>query len=88
MNTLINCDCFFGGFFFRLKTGNPGYFVVYNPLEFDVTVDFSSVKGLPEQLTIDLASKPYENATQKVHTNAIPLQGSSAVIFTYAPKSA
>ncbi|XP_031620255.1 maltase A2 isoform X2 [Contarinia nasturtii] len=72
----------------RLKSGTPGYFVVYNPTADKVTVDFSFVKSLPEQLTVELFSKPYENTVDKVPTNAIPLQESSAVIFKYAPKSA
>lgn len=77
--------------YFRLKSGNPGYFVVYNPTDADVAADFSSVKSLPEELTFELASKPYENnAATKVPTDAIPLQANSAVVFTYAyaPKSA
>lgn len=70
---------------FRLKSGNPGYFVVYNPTDADVVADFTSIKSLPEELTFELASKPYENnAATKVPTNAIPLQANSAVVFTYA----
>lgn len=71
---------------FRLKSGNPGYLVIYNPTVANVTADFSFVRSLPEQLTVELASKPYENAVVKVPTNAIPLQPNSAVVFTYAPK--
>lgn len=71
---------------FRLKSGNPGYFVIYNPIDANVTADFSFVRSLPEQLTVELTSKPYENAVVKVPTNAIPLQPNSAVVFTYAPK--
>lgn len=74
-------------FLFSLKTGNPGYFVVYNPTDANVTADFSSIGSLPEQLTVELASKPYGNDTvNKLPTNAIPLQANSAVVFTYAPK--
>lgn len=76
-------------FYSRLKSGNPGYFVVYNPTDANVIADFSSIDSLPEQLTVELASKPYENSTvNKLPTNAIPLQANSAVVFTYAPKSA
>lgn len=74
---------------FRLKSGNPGYFVVYNPTDANVTADFTSVESLPEQLTVEVTSKPHENnAVNKMPTNAIPLQANSAVVFTYAPKSA
>lgn len=89
MYILFVCVVFSSRIHFRLKSGNPGYFVVYNPTDADVTADFSSVESLPEQLTVELASKPYENNTvNKVPTNAIPLQANSAVVFTYAPKSA
>lgn len=70
----------------RLKSGNPGYFVIYNPTAGEVIADFSFVRSLPEQLTVELASKPMENSMVKVPTNAIPLQPNSAVVFTYAPK--
>lgn len=80
-------DFLFVIFFFRLKSGNPGYFVVYNPTDVNDTVDFTFVKGLPEQLTVELFSKPYDPPVDKVPTNAIPLQSNSAVIFKYAPKS-
>lgn len=82
----MNFYCFFF-VHFRLKSGNPGYFVVYNPTESNITVDFSTVSGLPEQLTVELTSKPYGNIAPKVPTKAITLQDNSAVIFTYAPKS-
>lgn len=72
---------------FRLKSGNPGYFVVYNPTATNVTVDFSAVRSLPEQLTVELSSKPDDNHVIKVPTNAIPLSANSAVVFTYAPKA-
>ncbi|XP_055325471.1 maltase A1 isoform X2 [Sitodiplosis mosellana] len=71
----------------RLKSGNPGFFVVYNPTAANITADFSFVRSLPEQLTVELASKPYENNVVKVPTNAIPLKSNSTVLFTYAPKS-
>lgn len=77
----------FSSFFFRLKSGNPGFFVVYNPLATNVTADFSFVRSLPDQLTVELASKPNNNTSAKVATNAIELQANSAVLFTYAPKS-
>lgn len=72
---------------YRLKSGNPGYFVVYNPTPNNVTADFSAVHGLPEQLTVELASKPTGDSVVKVATNAIPLEANSAVVFTYAPKT-
>lgn len=73
---------------FRLKSGNPGYFVVYNPSDSDVSVDFTFVQQLPEHLTVELTSNVSEHKSIKVPTNAVPLQPRSAVILTYAPKSA
>lgn len=43
----------------RIKSGNPGYFVVYNPSDELVNADFTDAKGIPEQLTVNLFSKNY-----------------------------
>lgn len=71
-----------------MKSGNPGYFVVYNPTNEFVAANFSFVPRLPEQLTVELVSKSYKTEQVKVPTNAIPLTARSTVVLTYAPKSA
>lgn len=70
-----------------MKSGNPGYFVAFNPSDDAVSVDFSFVQQLPEQLTVEVTSNAPHKAA-KVPANAIPLAAHSAVILTYAPKSA
>jgi len=75
----------------RIKSGNPGYFVAYNPLETSVAANFTAVANLPEQLTVYLVSDSYHEKDivekSKVPSNAIPLSGRSAIILTYVPKS-
>lgn len=43
----------------RIKSGNPGFFVAYNPSNEGATPNFSEVPGLPEQLTVSLLSDNY-----------------------------
>lgn len=43
----------------RIKSGNPGYFVVFNPTDNRTEADFSNVKSLPDQLTVYMVSKSY-----------------------------
>lgn len=73
----------------RLKSSSPGYFVVYNPTNANVTADFSAVHSLAEQLTMEIQSiKPHQDKNmEKIPSKAIPLQAKSAVIFTYVPKA-
>lgn len=51
----------------RIKSGNPGYFVAYNPTESLVTANFSSVAGIPDLLTVHLFSDNYrvKDVTEK-----------------------
>lgn len=46
----------------RIKSGNPGYFVAYNPTDELVRADFSKVDGIPEELTVHLLSHNYHVA--------------------------
>lgn len=77
-------------FLHRIKSGNPGYFVVINPNTENVLADFSG-HNLPEKMTVDFVSANYNTSEVavkgKVDTNAIPLSASSAVILTYVPKN-
>ncbi|XP_055382107.1 uncharacterized protein LOC129612489 isoform X2 [Condylostylus longicornis] len=72
----------------RIKSGNPGFFVVLNPTDSFATGNFSS-SGLPEKMTVDLLSDGY-NATgvvikSKVMTDSIQVSANSAIILTYVP---
>lgn len=74
----------------RFKSGNPGYFVVYNPTDALVTGNFTSIKTMPDQLTVHLLSKNY-NVTDvairsKVQTSDVKVSAKSVIILTYASK--
>lgn len=43
----------------RIKSGNPGYFIVLNPSPYYIAANFSFVKSLPDQLTVDMTSQMY-----------------------------
>uniref|UniRef100_A0A1L8DF91 alpha-glucosidase n=2 Tax=Nyssomyia neivai TaxID=330878 RepID=A0A1L8DF91_9DIPT len=75
----------------RTKSGNPGFFVVFNPSEYDLNANFSNVVGIAEELTVHTISTNY-NATNvavkgKVSSSSIPVSGYSAIILTYVPKA-
>lgn len=46
--------------------GYPGYFVVFNPTDEDVTANFSYVADLPEQLLAVIFSQSYKYNFTKV----------------------
>lgn len=56
-----NIVVFFVVYFFinRIKSGNPGYFVAFNPTDNYVAANFSFVASLPDQLTVDMVSRLY-----------------------------
>lgn len=56
--SIYNIFCFLS-FSNRIKSGNPGYFVAYNPGDSNVTSDFSKIVGMPEQLTVLKTSQNY-----------------------------
>lgn len=76
----------------RIKSGNPGYFVAYNPTAQLVLANFTAVKNIPEQLTVHLFSGNYKvpNIVEKVKvpSDAIPVGAQSVLILTYVPKTA
>ncbi|XP_037028275.1 neutral and basic amino acid transport protein rBAT isoform X2 [Bradysia coprophila] len=74
----------------RLKSGNPGFFVAYNPTEALVTGNFTSISSMPEQLTVHLLSKNY-NVTgvverSKIQTSDVQISAKSVIILTYVPQ--
>ncbi|GAB0088716.1 4F2 cell-surface antigen heavy chain [Sergentomyia squamirostris] len=75
----------------RAKSGNPGYFVVLNPSEEDVSADFSNAPGIGEELTVHTLSTNYNSTgvavKGKVLSSSIPVSGYSAIILTYVPKA-
>uniref|UniRef100_A0A0K8TTJ8 alpha-glucosidase n=1 Tax=Tabanus bromius TaxID=304241 RepID=A0A0K8TTJ8_TABBR len=72
----------------RIKSGNPGYFVILNPTDQYTTGNFTS-GGLPDKMTVDLRSDNF-NATDldvksKVATSSVPMPPFSAIVLTYVP---
>lgn len=52
----MNILCFLHN---RIKVGNPGFFVAFNPANVQVAADFSAIPKLPEQLTVYHISERY-----------------------------
>uniref|UniRef100_A0A182N120 alpha-glucosidase n=1 Tax=Anopheles dirus TaxID=7168 RepID=A0A182N120_9DIPT len=75
----------------RLKSGNPGYFVVLNLAQGDqpTTADFSGIYGIGSELTVVLTSQNYAvpnvGVKTKVPVEAVPLSPRSALVATYVP---
>jgi solute carrier family 3 protein 2 len=74
----------------RIKSGNPGYFVILNPTSENITADYKTVANIPPTLTVTTLSNNYkiENvaAKSKVPSDGIPLSPYSAAILTYVPQ--
>jgi hypothetical protein len=43
----------------RIKSGNPGYLVAFNTADKEVTVSFSKLKYVPEELTVLMKSSNF-----------------------------
>ncbi|XP_035904801.1 uncharacterized protein LOC118508961 isoform X2 [Anopheles stephensi] len=74
----------------RLKSGNPGYFVVLNLAQAEQrTLDFSGIDGIGSELTVVLTSQNYAvpnvGVKTKVPVDAVPLSPRSALVATYVP---
>ncbi|XP_052900465.1 uncharacterized protein LOC128306872 [Anopheles moucheti] len=74
----------------RLKSGNPGYFVVLNLAQTEQKMlDFSGVEGIGSELTVVLTSQNYDvpnvGIKTKVPVDAVPLSPRSALVATYVP---
>uniref|UniRef100_A0A182J069 alpha-glucosidase n=1 Tax=Anopheles atroparvus TaxID=41427 RepID=A0A182J069_ANOAO len=75
----------------RLKSGNPGYFVVLNLAQGDhqTMADFSGIDGIGSELTVVLTSQNYAvpniGVKSKVSVDAVPLSSMSGMIATYVP---
>lgn len=81
---------------YRLKSGSPGYFVVYNPTELPQRSNFTVAAHLPEKMTVFYLSEKYAeqsvNATSiaksnKVNLSELKIAPHSTVVFTYVPKT-
>jgi hypothetical protein len=45
--------------FCRIKSGNPGYLVAFNTADKEVTVSFSKLKHVPEELNVSIKSSNF-----------------------------
>ncbi|XP_077300428.1 CD98 heavy chain isoform X2 [Arctopsyche grandis] len=73
----------------RLKSGNPGFMVIYNPTAEGTRVNMTIVSDVPAELTVNLLSKSYDEKDvfikAKLPADNIPISAKSAIIMTYAP---
>ncbi|XP_030373719.1 uncharacterized protein LOC115623487 isoform X2 [Scaptodrosophila lebanonensis] len=79
----------------RIKSGNPGYFVLLNPTDQPVKGNFVDVHDLPDKMTVLHVSDDYlNNNATKVQVKAkfgiaeLELEPYSTVILTYVPVKA
>lgn len=70
-----------------MKSGNPGYFVVVNPSDSEITAKFNETSVLGSDLTYVMVSKNFvDEPKNKVKLNEIKMPRQSTAIFTFVPK--
>ncbi|XP_017057192.1 4F2 cell-surface antigen heavy chain isoform X2 [Drosophila ficusphila] len=78
----------------RIKSGNPGYFVIFNPTDLPQAGNFSAT-DLPKKMTVSYFSENYnkvnESATvthsAKVNLQDLKVSPHSSIILTYVPEN-
>lgn len=70
----------------RLKSGNPGYLVAFNPSDYDISANLKeSFKGLADDLKLIVKSPHMETKEKYVASNLqIPAKGMA--VFTFVPQ--
>ncbi|XP_054732235.1 uncharacterized protein LOC129240453 isoform X2 [Anastrepha obliqua] len=72
----------------RIKSGNPGYFVAFNPSNTTVKGDFDH-PSLPDKMSVYALSESYNISgiaiKSKVETHSLELSPGSTIILTYVP---
>nr|CAD7257621.1 unnamed protein product [Timema shepardi] len=71
--------------FTRVKSGNPGYIVTFNPSANNVTVDLATLDNVSGELTVHLHSTGFEPKRSKVSSNGVSLSPLGALVLTYVP---
>ncbi|EDW15887.2 uncharacterized protein Dmoj_GI10226, isoform C [Drosophila mojavensis] len=76
----------------RIKSGSPGYFVIFNPTDSPQLSNFTAANNLPEKMTVSYFSENFNdgNATNilyssKVDLNELKVSPHSTIVFTYVP---
>ncbi|XP_018785458.1 PREDICTED: uncharacterized protein LOC108966816 isoform X2 [Bactrocera latifrons] len=72
----------------RIKSGNPGYFVAFNPSNTTVKGEFV-YPSLPDKMTVYALSENYNISgiivKSKVETNSVEVPPEATIILTYVP---
>ncbi|XP_016976286.1 neutral and basic amino acid transport protein rBAT isoform X2 [Drosophila rhopaloa] len=80
--------------FSRIKSGNPGYFVIFNPTDSPQIGNFTAHKNLPEKMTVSYFSQNYNTNIKesdkvahsaKVNLTELKVAPHSSIILTYVP---
>ncbi|KYM93520.1 PREDICTED: maltase 1-like isoform X2 [Cyphomyrmex costatus] len=74
----------------RLKSGNPGYLVVYQTGEELATINLSGIPRISEEISVVAHSPNYVQNTEamkmKLPSDAVPVSPKSTLILTFVPK--
>ncbi|KAH8241211.1 hypothetical protein KR032_002512 [Drosophila birchii] len=92
--TLFNADPLVA--FSRIKSGNPGYFVIFNPTDVPQSSNFTGPADLPDKMTISYFSEHYNSHedsvkvahSAKVNLKELKVAPHSTIILTYVPVKA
>ncbi|XP_016954360.2 uncharacterized protein LOC108027423 [Drosophila biarmipes] len=83
--------------FSRIKSGSPGYLVIFNPTKSPQASNFTIPMNLPDKMTVSYFSEKYnsnvENANKVSHSGRVRLKDlkvapHSSIILTYVPEKA
>lgn len=83
--------------FSRIKSGNPGYFVIFNPTELPQASNFTIPDNLPDKMTVSYFSEQYNNNMDnsgkvahagRVNLKELKVAPHSSIILTYVPVKA
>ncbi|XP_030562357.1 uncharacterized protein LOC115763776 isoform X2 [Drosophila novamexicana] len=80
----------------RIKSGSPGFFVIFNPTDLPHLSNFTADHKLPDKMTVSYLSENYNhnngnaNATKvaqstKVNLNELQVAPHSTIVLTYVP---
>ncbi|KAH8360264.1 hypothetical protein KR093_011795 [Drosophila rubida] len=77
----------------RIKSGSPGFFVIFNPTDLPQLSNFTAVPKLPEKMTISYFSENYNSNNSsthyahsaKVNLNEMMIPAHAAIVLTYVP---
>jgi len=72
----------------RLKSGNPGYLVVFNVGSEETVVNVSQINTVPEELSLLLTSDSSSMADKtKIESGGVSLPGRAVAVFRFVPKA-